>query len=39
MSDFKNKVIYQIYPKSFCDTNDKESEYPRNYQKRLPKNL
>lgn len=21
MSDFKNKVIYQIYPKSFCDTN------------------
>lgn len=21
MTDFKNKVIYQIYPKSFCDTN------------------
>lgn len=21
MADFKNKVIYQIYPKSFCDTN------------------
>ena len=21
MNDFKKKVVYQIYPKSFCDTN------------------
>ena len=21
MGDFKNKVVYQVYPKSFCDSN------------------
>ena len=21
MANFKNKVVYQIYPKSFCDSN------------------